>query len=240
MVFSTPFFLFGFLPVVLLFYYCFPSRLKNGVLLTASLLFYAWGEVFYLWIMIASILSNYLFGRLIDSRNCSGNDNRKKLVLGLGLFVNLGLLATFKYAGFIVVNINHLLDVIHVAPVIMQPIHLPLGISFFTFQAISYLVDVNRKETTAQKNILHLALYISLFPQLIAGPIVRYQQVASSIIERTHTLAMTSAGIYRFIYGLSKKMLIVNPVGELADTLFNLPPNELSFGLSWVGHCRYI
>jgi alginate O-acetyltransferase complex protein AlgI len=238
MVFSTPLFLFGFLPIILVVYYCAPRKKKNIVLLMTSFLFYAWGEVFYVWIMAVSILSNYLFGRWIDVKTFKGNITRKK-ILGFGIFINLGLLGTFKYANFLVTNLNDLLDVIHIDPFILQPIHLPLGISFFTFQAISYLVDVYRGEAAAQKNILNLALYISLFPQLIAGPIVRYTQVASKIAKRHHTLSMTVNGIYRFIYGLSKKMLIANPVGEVADAIFNLPANELSVSLSWVGAICY-
>ena len=238
MVFSTPFFLFGFLPVVLVVYYCAPGKIKNIVLLTASLVFYAWGEVFYVLIMIVSILSNYLFGRWVDS--WKNNDNsRKKIILGLGVSINLCLLCTFKYANFAVGNINYVLGQVNIDPIILQPVHLPLGISFFTFQAISYLVDVYRKKTSAQRNILHLALYISLFPQLIAGPIVRYHQIAKKIIQRTHTISMTATGIYRFIYGLSKKMLIANPVGEIADTIFNLPASELSGSIAWAGAICY-
>jgi len=238
MVFSTPLFLFGFLPVVLFFYYCSPGKTKNIVLLAASFLFYAWGEVFFVLIMIASILSNYLFGRWIDSRKLK-NTHPPKRILSLGIFINLCLLCAFKYANFIATNINYLLDFTPIDPLILQPVHLPLGISFFTFQAISYLVDVFRGEAAAQKNILNLALYISLFPQLIAGPIVRYSQVASKIVKRHHTLSMTANGIYRFIYGLSKKMLIANPVGEIADSIFNLQPSELSMGLAWVGAICY-
>ena len=238
MVFSTPLFLFCFLPIVLFLYYCSPVRLKNIVLLMASLFFYTWGEVFYVWIMIASILSNFIFGRWIAAQSAHLNRRRKILVL-LGVLINLSLLCTFKYANFITDNVNFVLHLIDIPPILLTPVHLPLGISFFTFQAVSYLVDVYKNKTPAQNNLLHLALYISLFPQLIAGPIVRYHHIAAEIAERRHTTKMTASGIYRFIFGLSKKMLIANPVGEFADTIFNLPANELSISLAWAGAFCY-
>lgn len=235
MVFSSPIFLFGFLPLVILFYYLSPKKLKNITLLVFSLIFYAWGEVFYIFVMLVSISSNYLFGRLIEI----DNDKKRKLYLAIGIAINLLLLVAFKYAGFITENINILLAYFKFEQIDLVPIHLPLGISFFTFQAISYIVDVYRREVSAQKNIFDLALYISLFPQLIAGPIVRYHDVARQIIQREHSFELFASGVERFIYGFAKKMLIANPLGEVADSIFSLPQNELTMPLAWIGIIAY-
>lgn len=202
-----------------------------------SLFFYAWGEVFYLGIMIASIISNYIFGRLIFGTQ--ENAHKKQIYLALGISVNLGLLISFKYANFIADNISMLLTLLDFSPLSLEPIHLPLGISFFTFQAISYLVDVYRKEVHAQNNIINLALYISLFPQLIAGPIVRYHDVSSQISCRSHSISLVSSGVQRFIMGLAKKMLVANPLGEVADNVFSLSGNDLTMPLSWIGILSY-
>ncbi len=241
MVFSTPIFLFGFLPLILLFYYASPNRAKNIVLLIGSLIFYSWGEVFYVMIMVVSIISNHAFGILISKNKNSliFHQDLGRILLGLSVAINMMLLCTFKYANFIVDNINISFEWMNLDPIKIAPIHLPLGISFFTFQAISYLVDVYRKETPAQKNIFNLALYISSFPQLIAGPIVRYHYVAAQIIGRVHSMALMSSGIQRFVYGMAKKMLIANPLGEVADNIFHLSGNELSTPLAWVGVTFY-
>ena len=236
MVFSSPIFLFGFLPITLFFYYISPKQIKNLMLLIFSLLFYAWGEVFYLGIMLASIVSNYLIGIKIHSAK-EGLNAKKFLIVGL--FINVLLLISFKYANFISDNINVLLSLLNIPVIDLQPVHLPLGISFFTFQAISYIVDVYRKEVSAQKNVFDLALYISLFPQLIAGPIVRYHDVSNQIIDRTHSLELFASGIRRFIYGLAKKMLIANSIGEVADSIFSLSTNELTLPLAWIGIIAY-
>jgi len=213
MVFSSPIFLFGFLPVALLLYYASPRLIKNIILLSVSLLFYAWGEVFYLSVIIISIVSNYFIGLLIcDSQKESHSKKLSQLYLTVGLIVNIGLLASFKYANFIADNINVLFSLVGVPSINLEPIHLPLGISFFTFQAISYIVDVYRKETPSQRNIFNLALYISLFPQLIAGPIVRYHDISSQITNRSHSLELFAGGVQRFVYGLAKKVLIANPL----------------------------
>jgi len=167
MVFTSPTFLFGFLPVILALYYFSPWKIKNAILFAGSLFFYAWGEGFYVLVMIVSILSNHAFGVRIDrlSRGLHADNYKRKILLGFGVAVNLILLGWFKYANFLFENINVVLDWINVSPLIIKEIHLPLGISFFTFQAISYLVDVYRKETPAQSSRYQLGLYISLFPQ---------------------------------------------------------------------------
>lgn len=206
----------------------------------ASLLFYAWGEVFYVGIMITSIFSNYIFGKLIYS--AQQNENHKispKIHVTLGIIVNIGLLISFKYANFIADNVNTLLTLFNISPVELEPVHLPLGISFFTFQAISYIVDIYRKEVKAQNNIYNLALYISLFPQLIAGPIVRYHDVAAQIVYRSHSIELFSSGVQRFIIGLSKKMIIANPMGEVADNVFALSGGDLTMPLAWIGIITY-
>jgi len=237
MLFSSPVFLFGFLPITLLIYYISPRLIKNIILLICSLFFYAWGEVFYLIVMIVSITANYFIGRLIHKQQAL--PQYRKLYVTLGITINIILLISFKYANFIADNINTILSVVNISAIEISPIHLPLGISFFTFQAISYIVDVYRNEVPSQKNIFNLALYISLFPQLIAGPIVRYHDVAQQITNRTHSVGLFASGIKRFIYGLAKKMLIANPLGEVADAIFMLSGNELTMPLAWIGILAY-
>jgi len=239
-VFSSPIFLFGFLPLALLFYYASPSSLKNSILLLISLVFYSWGEVFYILVMIASIISNYIIGVLIgNSINKSDSINSSYLFLTLGVLINVAILVSFKYTNFISDNINLLLHQLNFSSINIAPIHLPLGISFFTFQAISYIVDVYRKEAAPQKNIFNLALYIALFPQLIAGPIIRYHDIYKQIIGRTHSIELFASGITKFIFGLSKKMLIANPLGLVADNVFSLTTSDLTMPLAWIGILAY-
>ena len=240
MVFSSPTFLFGFLPIMLIVYFLSPWRIKNAILFTGSLFFYAWGEVFYVLIMLVSILSNHAFGIRIDRTEDSppGVKKRKRL-LAYGIAVNLLLLGWFKSANFIFDNINIVLIYLNIEPIVIKQVHLPLGISFFTFQAISYLVDVYRRETSAQENRYNLGLYISLFPQLIAGPIVRYRDIASQILKRTHSIELFSSGVQRFVYGLAKKMLIANPLGEVADMVFAQSAGDLSAPVAWLGILCY-
>ncbi|MEE9425191.1 MAG: MBOAT family O-acyltransferase [Methylococcales bacterium] len=189
--------------------------------------------------MIVSIISNYIIGKLIFKAQQKRNHISSLIYLKFGITINIGLLISFKYANFITNNLNDILASIDFQVVQLEPIHLPLGISFFTFQAISYIVDVYRKEVTAQNNIYNLALYISLFPQLIAGPIVRYHNVASQIIDRTHSVDLFASGVQRFIIGLAKKMLIANPLGEIADNVFVLSGNDLTMQLAWIGILSY-
>jgi alginate O-acetyltransferase complex protein AlgI len=239
-VFSSPIFLFGFLPIVLLVYFLSPKELKNTVLLVMSLFFYAWGELFYVGVMIVSILSNYVIGRLIHgSLEDKETPPRATVYLAIGILINIGLLISFKYANFIADNINKALILFDVSTIDLDPIHLPLGISFFTFQALSYVVDVYRREVRAQRSICHLALYISLFSQLISGPILRYRDVSSQLVERRHSLTLFSSGVQRFIMGLAKKMLIANQLGEVADSVFSLSEPGLTMPLAWIGSLAY-
>jgi len=227
---STPF-LFLFLPTTLLIYYVFLRRnfkLKNIFLLVASLFFYAWGEPRFVFVMILSIAANYGFGRLVDK-------NRRKLWLALMLCFNLGILFIFKYLLFTISNMNAFWG--FALP--MPDIVLPIGISFFTFQAISYVLDVYRGRVVVQKNPLYVGLYIAFFPQLIAGPIVRYATIADQIETRRENFADFSSGVCRFIVGLSKKVLIANNLAIVADKAFNTPSSELSMAMAWLGVISY-
>lgn len=231
MVFSSVIFLFFFLPLVLGLYFLSPGiRIKNWVLLITSLFFYAWGEGELVLLMILSSLFNYGVGRWIHSQKDS------TLPVFIGVTVNILVLIFYKYVGLFVGSIDALLgtsmnDGIN--------IHLPIGISFFTFQSISYIVDVKREQAKVQKNPINLMLYISLFPQLIAGPIVRYTQIEKELADREHTLDNFVSGAKRFCLGLAKKVLIANVVGEIADELFLLPDGEMYYAISWFAIAAY-
>jgi len=236
LVFSSPVFLFLFLPAVLAGYFLLPSlAARNLLLLCASLFFYAWGEVFYLLILLVSIAANTWLGVRIDR----SEGGARRCNLGLAVAVNLGLLGWFKYANFVTENLNTLLELAGAAPLANAPVHLPLGISFFTFQALSYVIDVYRRQAPAQENVLDVALYISLFPQLIAGPIVRYGFIAGQLTGRTARLGDVAAGMRRFTIGLAKKVLIANTAGEAADEIFAHDAGQLDPALAWLGVLCY-
>lgn len=211
MVFSGIPFLYYFLPAVMLVYWLVPRGWKNTVCLAASLFFYAWGELSYLPLMLGSIAANYLFGRLVS------RGEHKKAWLVVSIVFNLALLGVFKYADFAVRSLGLLLR----ADLPVPNIALPLGISFFTFQAMSYVVDVYRGDAPAQKNILKVALYISAFPQLVAGPIVRYTTVMEQIERREITVKKVGQGLLRFSVGLAKKVLVANSLAVMADAAFD-------------------
>lgn len=236
MVFSSTVFLFLYLPIVLSGYFLLPRAWRNGYLLIASLFFYAWGEGFYMAIMLVSITLNYFGGHLI-SRFPPGK--RKRWILGASITVNLLLLCSFKYANFIADNLNLILDSLGLPLWQLEPVHLPIGISFFTFQAMSYLIDIYRGDAKAQRNPINSALYIALFPQLIAGPIVRYHHIHQQLRERIENVDLFSTGVVLFVIGLGKKVLIANPMGEVADEIFAIPADQLTFGLSWLGALAY-
>lgn len=208
MLFSSISFLYYFLPCVLLLYFAAPKRLKNSVLLLASLFFYGWGEPKYLVFMLVSIAQGYVFGLLIEKYR---GMKRSKLFLTASVLFSLGLLGYCKYADFLIENFNAATGL----SVPLLEIALPIGISFYTFQILSYAVDVYRGSVGAQKNFIRLALYIAMFPQLIAGPIVRYADIEAQLGARSHTLAGAAVGVRRFILGLSKKVLLANLLGEL-------------------------
>ena len=230
MVFSSLTFLFIFLPLVLLFYFLLPGiRAKNAVLCLFSLVFYAWGEPVYVLLMIASILLNYLVG--LGMARFPG---RKKGLLVLALIFNLGAIGYFKYAGFFLSSLNSLFS-LHLPAL---QIALPIGISFYTFQILSYVVDVYHGRTAAQKNLLSLATYITMFPQLVAGPIVRYETVREELSARHVSLNDFTEGLSRFFFGLGKKVLIANQMALVADAVFDaaaLPPA----GALWIGALCY-
>lgn len=210
MLFSSIPFLYYFLPIVLLIYFIAPKKLKNAVILLASLFFYAWGEPKYVILMILSITAGYVFGLLIEKFR---GKTASKILLTLSVIFSIGMLGYFKYADFFINNFNAVTGL----SVPLLKIALPIGISFYTFQLLSYTIDVYRGDTSAQKNPVTLAAYISLFPQLIAGPIVRYSDIEAQLVNRSHTFEKTATGIRRFITGLSKKVLIANALGELCD-----------------------
>lgn len=209
MLFSSIPFLYYFLPLVLAVYFLTPARFRNAVLLLASLIFYAWGEPKYVLLMLASILSGYGFGLLQERYR---GQKGAKLVCGLSVAVSLSFLLYLKYADFFLENFNAATGL----GVPLLRIALPIGISFYTFQIISYTVDVYRGEP-AQKNLIHLAAYVAMFPQLIAGPIVRYSDIAQQLEHRSHSTALAAEGVRRFLIGLGKKILIANQLGELCS-----------------------
>ena len=230
MVFSSLVFLSIFLPVVLILHTVIPHRgIRNVLLLIASLLFYTYGEPVYIILMIVSALLNYIFALLLGR-------GRSKVILVLAVAVNLGLLGVFKYTGFLVGNVNALLGLSLPIPAIS----LPIGISFFTFQALSYVIDVYRDDVAVQRNYFKVLLYISFFPQLIAGPIVRYKDVAHEIDNRTVDMRSIAFGLRRFIAGLGKKVLIANAMGAAADYIFNHGAANLNIVAAWIGAIAYL
>ena len=234
MVFSSVTFLFYFLPVVLLLY--FFTRFRNVFLLLASLFFYAWGEVNFVFLLLISIIANYTCGILIERQS---SISTRRVALALGVVVNIGGICFFKYGNFLVENLNTILSWIHVSPVFLAPVHLPLGISFFTFQAISYLIDVYRKTCRAENNPLTLGLYISMFPQLVAGPIVRFNEIAEQLHQRSVNSDKFAQGVRRFVVGLGQKVIIANALAVPADAIFSLPPGNLTAAIAWTGAASY-
>ena len=210
MLFSSIPFLYYFLPCVLILYFLAPKRCKNAVLLLASLVFYAWGEPVYVVWMVLSIVLGYILGLLIERFR---GKPLSKVFLTLSVVTSLGLLCYFKYVDFFIANFNAVFGL----SVPLLKIALPIGISFYTFQLLSYTIDVYRGTVAAQRNFITLAAYIAMFPQLIAGPIVRYSDVAAQLTQRTHSFEKTALGIRRFVLGLAKKILIANALGELCD-----------------------
>jgi alginate O-acetyltransferase complex protein AlgI len=230
MLFSSNVFLFVFLPIVLLLYYILPRPFRNPVLLLFSLFFYGWGEPVYLILMIATIIMDYLFGLWIHSRQ--RKNKSAKAVLAIGVIANLLILGFFKYTGFIVAQ----LKAIPAFSEIQAPeITLPIGISFYVFQSMSYLIDVYRNDAPIQKDPVKLGTYVTLFPQLIAGPIVRYGDVAKQLSSRRENVPDFASGVLLFIIGLSKKVLLANPMGALWNEL-QVETGTLS---AWIGIFAY-
>src|SRR2546423_1202781 len=236
MVFASPLFLFLFLPAAIVAYFVSPRTWRNGVLLCASVLFYAWGEARYLPLVLGSVAFNAWIGLRIAGAN---DANLRKRWLAVAVVGNLGALAVFKYANFAVANVNTLAPIFALGPIPLEAIPLPLGISFFTFHAISYVVDVYKRNADAQPSVPTFALYILLFPQLIAGPIIRFRDIAAQLPSHESRLADFAYGVRRFILGLGKKVLIANTLGATADRIFALPAAELTTPIAWVGLISY-
>ena len=237
MVFSSPLFLFLFLPVVLAGYFLLPGlRLRNLWLLVVSLFFYAWGQVDFILLLLVSTLVNFELGKWVERTE---DISRRKKAVVIAVLVNVGLLGYFKYAGLVVTSLNVPLHWLGLGAVPVPHITLPLGISFFTFHALSYIIDIYRRKWPAARDPRDTALYIFFFPQLIAGPILRWNAIAPQLANRTVNRDQFAEGIRRFVGGLAKKMLIANSVALPVDQIFALPASELSPSLAWFGIVAY-
>lgn len=235
MVFSSILFIYVFLPVFLVLYHLVGNRLKNYVILGASVLFYAWGAPGFIFLVLASLIANFYIVKLL------GSASNRKLFVAISVLINIGLLAYFKYANFFIGNINYLIEKAGLSPVSWIDVALPIGISFFTFQSLTYTVDVYRKVHKPLDKLTDYLLYILMFPQLIAGPIVRFSSVADDITDRkaNETLENKLYGFYRFIIGLSKKILIANVLGEQVDKMYALPTDQIDSGIAWLAIIAY-
>ncbi len=230
MTFSSVTFLFLFLPVTFLLYAVCPQKtLRNLILAAASLVFYAFGEPVAVVIMIVSIICNYLFGLWASGRRLD------RLAVFCAVLLNIGLLIAYKYTGFLAETWNSITGMAIPVP----QIRLPIGISFFTFQGLSYVIDVYRKKECVQKNLFSVLLYISFFPQLIAGPIVRYEDISAQLGKREFSADRVARGFRRFLFGLGKKVLIANQMGRFADTVFGYDPAAVGMGSAWLGALCY-
>jgi len=240
LLFTEPTFLFLFLPLLLALYFIRPSRehaaYGNWLLLAASVIFYAKGGGGFTWLMLASIAFNYWMAIAVDRVHGTPAAARR---LAFAVTVNLVVLGIFKYANFFADNVNALLEAAHAQPIAVPRVLLPIGISFFTFHAISYVIDVSRRDATAQKSPVHAALYLLLFPQLIAGPIIRYRDIADQLARRVVSIEDFAYGVRRFVLGLAKKVLIANVVAGPADKIFGMPAAELSTAHAWLGLVCY-
>ncbi len=234
MVFSSVIFLFVFLPITLFLYYISPKKIKNSFLLFASLTFYAFGEPKFVFVMMISIVANYILGLIINFVK-DKSKHIKHLVLFLSTAINISFLFYYKYFDFFIENVNTIFNL----DIPLKNIVLPIGISFFTFQGMSYLFDLYKGKVPVQKSLINIALYISLFPQLIAGPIVRYESVSEQILKRNHSFEKFNQGTKRFATGLFKKVIFSNQFAVLADFIFNDEINERSIAFAWAGAIAY-
>lgn len=232
MVFSSAIFLFAFLPIVFILNYFIKDKYSNVLLLIASLLFYAWGEPTKVFLMMFSIIINWLIGKAISK----SDGIKRKIVLVVGIAVDIVILGYYKYAAFLTTLLN---GILHKEILVAPDIDLPIGISFFTFQAMSYIVDIYKNRDSYSQKFINTALYISFFPQLIAGPIVKYKDINEQIENRTVTLDKTSTGFRRFIYGLSKKVLISNVLGACVDVIFAYDLSQIDTRMAWIGAVSY-
>ena len=235
MIFSSIFFLFVFLPITLFLYYIVPWKLKNFMLLLCSLIFYAWGEPVYVFLMLFSIIFNYLSGIEIDGYRENENTKMLRYSFWFTVVVNLAILGFFKYYGFLINNLNTILPF----EIPYKELSLPIGISFYTFQTLSYIIDVYKGVVPVQKNFVSFGAYVTMFPQLIAGPIVRYTDVDAQLSKRTHSLYKFGQGVSWFLRGLGKKVLLANNIGMTYDAIAAILPAERSVLTAWIGCVAY-
>jgi alginate O-acetyltransferase complex protein AlgI len=229
MLFSSLLFLFVFLPAVLALYYISPWRIKNLILFISSLIFYAWGEPVYIIIMLLSTITDYSFGLLLSRPKL--NAVQRKWIVVCSVIVNLGLLSYFKYADFLIMNVNELLGT-HIP---LTDLPLPIGISFYTFQSMSYIIDVYRGTAKAQRNWIDFGTFVALFPQLVAGPIIQYNTIAEQLRERSMNMEKFAEGVRRFTIGLGKKVLLANNIGLLWDTISKSNMESMPVLTAWLG-----
>ena len=233
MVFSSLEFLLFYLSVTLLIYFAVPLRARNIVLLAVSLFFYGWGEPLYVFLMIFTIVVDYIFGLIVERKRERGSPKGAKTALVAAVVINLAILGFFKYYNFFVTNLRLIPGLEWLSP--LENLELPIGISFYTFQALSYVIDVYRMDTAAQKNIASFGAYVTLYPQLIAGPIVRYKDVDDQLTSREHSIPLFAEGTRTFIAGLSKKVLLANTAGMLWEYFRAVPMDERTVLGSWMG-----
>ncbi len=231
MIFSSIFFIFVFLPVTLILYYLVPERFKNCILLLLSLVFYAWGEPVYVFLMMFSIVFNYFGGLQIDEFRKQNEPSRQKISFIITIVVNIAVLGFFKYYGFLLENLNAVLPF----DIPYRELSLPIGISFYTFQILSYIIDVYRDRVPVQHNFITFGTYVTMFPQLIAGPIVRYADIEKQLKHRALSFRKFGQGVTWFILGLGKKVLLANKIGAAYDAIAALPAGERSFLTAWIG-----
>ena len=232
MVFSSVLFLFRFLPIFMICYFLVPRNMKNLVLFLGSLVFYAWGEPVYIFLMLFSTISDFVWGRLIEEYR---GEDRSRIFLLCSVVINLFILGFFKYADFLLQTVNTVFGTS--IPLLGLP--LPIGISFYTFQTMSYVIDVYRGDTKAQRNILQFGVYVTMFPQLIAGPILKYHQIEKYLQERRSDLDAISYGAKRFVTGLAKKVLLANNLGLLWTQISSLKNDQMSVLMAWIGIVAY-
>lgn len=236
MVFSSITFILYFLPIFLIAYFVTPKKFRNYTLLLFSLVFYAYGAPDFIFLLVGSCIVNFFLVKWMASVDAG---KKKKIICAASIFISLSLLLYFKYANFFVENINALLGLAHREPIPWMKVALPIGISFFTFQSITYTIDVYRGTSLPSKKLTDYVLYIMMFPQLIAGPIVKYNSVAQQLVERKVTTEDFATGFYRFVIGLAKKVLIANTLAENADAIFGMNYADLSSGTAWIGILSY-
>ncbi|EQK44506.1 MBOAT, membrane-bound O-acyltransferase family protein [[Clostridium] bifermentans ATCC 19299] len=233
MVFSSIVFLFTFLPITLILYYISPRKMKNIVLLLISLIFYAWGEPVYVFLMMFTTVVDYLIGLLINKYR--RNKIKSKRIFIFAVLVNLGILGFFKYYGFVIENINSVFSL----NIGYNQLPLPIGISFYTFQTLSYVIDVYLDKVKVQKSLISFGLYVTMFPQLVAGPIVRYTDIDYQLKHRTHSMNKFGEGVDRFIQGLSKKVLLANNIGMIFTSIQQYDASEISVLTAWLAIAAY-